>query len=155
MTDWKWLESTRRLQEEAYGKDFSAPFDPDEFADAIVMNHSALVVELSEFMQEVGWKEWAQPRGWVNRRSALIELVDAAHFLANLLVRLGVTDEEWEREYQQKQEVNRRRQAEGYDGVSDKCPHCGRSMDDIPPIEADGALHCGVCAKFMRHVEKA
>lgn len=149
--EWKWLESTRRLQEEAYGKDFDREASPDEFADSIVMNHSALVIELSEFMQEVGWKDWANPRGWVRRDSALVELVDAAHFLANILVRLDVTDEEWEAAYRRKQDVNRRRQAEGYDGVSDKCPHCKRSLDDIGMIEAEGALHCAGCAKFIRH----
>lgn len=126
---WGWLNSTRRLQEEAFGKDFSK-FDPDDFADAVVMNHSALVVELGEFMQEVGWKDWATPRGWVNREAAVGELVDAAHFLANILVRLDVTDEEWERRYRAKQEVNRRRQANGYTGRN-KCPGCYRSYDDV------------------------
>lgn len=130
MNDWRWLSSTRRLQEETYGVDFDAPRDPDAFADAVVMNHSALVVELSEFMGEVGWKDWATPRGWVNRDAAVGELVDAAHFLANILVRLDVTDDEWEQRYRAKQEVNRRRQRSGYDGVSGKCPRCKRSYDD-------------------------
>jgi dimeric dUTPase (all-alpha-NTP-PPase superfamily) len=117
------------LQEEAFGRDFSNQ-DPDEFADAIVMNHSALIVELSEFMAEVGWKDWATPRGWVNRDAAVGELVDAAHFLANLLIRLDVTDAEWEQRYRAKQEVNRNRQRSGYDGVTGKCPQCRRSYDD-------------------------
>lgn len=131
---WRWLESTRKLQEEAFGKDFSAPFDPDEFADAVIENHSALVVELGEFMNEVGWKPWTTPRGWVNRDAAVGELVDVAHFLANLLVRLDVTDDEWESRYQVKQEVNRIRQRSGYDGVSNKCPSCHRATDD-PGVE--------------------
>lgn len=126
---WNWLASTRVLQEEAFGRDFSNQ-DPDEFADAIVMNHSALIVELSEFMAEVGWKDWATPRGWVNREAAVGELVDAAHFLANLLIRLDVTDTEWEQRYRAKQEVNRNRQRSGYDGVTGKCPQCRRSYDD-------------------------
>jgi hypothetical protein len=126
---WSWLASTRVLQAEAFGKDFSVT-DPDEFADSIVMNHTALVTELSEFMNEVGWKDWITPRGWVNREAAVGELVDAAHFLANLLVRLDVTDEEWEQRYQAKQEVNRNRQRVGYDGVSNKCLICRRAYDD-------------------------
>jgi hypothetical protein len=130
VSDWRWLESTRRLQREAYGKDFSLPHDPDVFADAILENHSALVVELGEFMNEVGWKPWATPRGWVNRDAAVGELVDVAHFLANLLVRLDVTDDEWEERYRAKQAVNRARQANGYDAREGKCPRCRRSYDD-------------------------
>lgn len=94
------------------------------------MNYAAISVELAEFMQEVGWKDWASPRGWVNRTRAVGELVDVGHFLANLLCALDVTDQEWEDAYRAKQEVNRRRQRDGYDGVSGKCPVCRRSYDD-------------------------
>lgn len=130
MSEWRWLESTRRLQEEVYGKRFDVEGRPDDLADALMENYAAACVELGEFMQEVGWKSWAAPRGWVNRDAALGELVDAAHFVANLLVWLKVTDEEWERRYRAKQDVNRRRQASGYDGRSAKCPRCHRSYDD-------------------------
>ena len=128
---WRWLASTRRLQEEAYHVDFTAlARDPDDLADSIVMNHTALVVELGEFMNEVGWKDWATPRGWINRDAAVGELVDVAHFLANILVRLGVDDDEWESRYQSKQAVNRARQTRGYDARENKCPRCRRSYDD-------------------------
>lgn len=134
-TSWRWLLSTRNLQEQAFKVDFEElQRDPDALADSIVWNYTALVVELGEFMNEVGWKTWATPRGWVNRDAAVGELVDAAHFLANLLVRLDVTDDEWELRYRQKQEINRRRQANGYDGRSGKCPGCYRSYDD-PGVE--------------------
>jgi dimeric dUTPase (all-alpha-NTP-PPase superfamily) len=126
---WNWLASTKTLQEEYFRRKFPVT-DPDEFADYVTMNHSALIVELSEFMQEVGWKDWATPRGWVNRDAAVRELVDAGHFLANLLCALDVTDAEWESAYRAKQEVNRQRQRDGYDGVSGKCYACRRSYDD-------------------------
>lgn len=93
-------------------------------------NYAALTVELAEFMQEVGWKDWSSPRGWVNRRQAVGELVDAGHFLANLLCALDVTDAEWEEAYRAKQEVNRQRQRDGYDSSATKCPVCRRSYDD-------------------------
>lgn len=132
---WRWLESTRILQEEAYDVNFSRfTTNPDELADSIIENHTALIVELSEFMNEVGWKTWSTPRGWVNHDAAVGELVDAAHFLANILVRLGVTDEEWERRYQRKQEINRNRQRSGYDTRVGKCPRCRRAYDD-PGVE--------------------
>lgn len=126
---WNWLASTRALQEEYFNRSFPIT-DPDELADYVTENHSAAVIELSEFMQEVGWKPWATPRGWVNRDAALRELVDVAHFVANLLCALDVSDAEWEHSYRAKQEVNRQRQRDGYDGVTGKCPVCHRAYDD-------------------------
>lgn len=115
----------------------------------MTFNHSALVIELSEFMQEVGWKDWAAPRGWVNRDNAIKELVDAGHFLANLLCALDVSDAEWEYAYRAKQEVNRQRQRDGYDGVTGKCPICRRSYDDqtgCTPAGVSGPPYCGYTA---------
>lgn len=142
MSKWNWLASTRALQQEYFRRTFPIT-DPDELADYVVMNHSALIIELGEFMDEIGWKDWASPRGWINRDAAVGELVDVAHFLANLLSALDVTDAEWERRYQAKQEVNRRRQRTGYDGVSNKCPKCRRALDDADTwckITASGEL---------------
>lgn len=127
---WNWLASTRTLQEEYFGRKFPVR-DPNELADYVTENYAAAVVELGEFMQEVGWKPWATPRGWTNRDAALGELVDVGHFLANLLCALDVSDAEWEHAYRAKQEVNRRRARSGdYDGVSGKCWSCRRSYDD-------------------------
>lgn len=127
---WKWLDSTYALQREAFN--FRLPLAPNTnyLADYVVMNHSALVSEASELLAEFGWKSWAEPRGWVNRENALKEAVDVAHFLANILCAIGVTDDEWAAAYQAKQEVNRQRQRDGYDGVTGKCPVCKRSYDD-------------------------
>lgn len=129
---WQWLESTRELQEQVYGFDLAGmqANNPDEFADYVVMNHTAAVSELSEALDEVGWKSWAKPRGWVNRDAFVKELIDVAHFVANLAVSVGCTDEEWQERYESKQRVNRQRQLVGYDGVSTKCPDCHRALDD-------------------------
>lgn len=129
MSTWNWLAWQRTLQEEYFGKDFPIA-DPDEFADYMVMMHTGAVLELGEVLGEIGWKDWAVPRGWVNRDAAVGELVDVAHFLGNMLVALGVTDAEWIQRYKAKSEVNRQRQRDGYDGVTDKCPTCRRSYDD-------------------------
>lgn len=142
------MASTKALQEEYFNRSFPIK-DGDELADYVTFNHSALVVELSEFMQEVGWKDWAAPRGWVNRDAALKELVDAGHFMANLLCALDVSDAEWEYAYRAKQEVNRQRQRDGYDGVSGKCPVCRRSYDDQVGCTAgtvDDPPYCGYSA---------
>jgi hypothetical protein len=131
-TNWQWLESTRELQEKVYGFDFTALRDNREaLADYLVHNHTAAVLELSEALSEVGWKTWATPRGWVNRTAFIKELVDVAHFIGNMLVAVGCDDEEWENYYREKQDVNRKRQADGYDGVSTKCPDCKRALDDV------------------------
>lgn len=127
---WKWLESTYALQREAFKMQLPLAPNTNYLADYVVMNHSALVSEASELLAEFGWKSWAEPRGWVNRENALKEAVDVAHFLANILCAIGVTDEEWSTAYQAKQKVNRRRQRDGYDGVQGKCPFCRRSYDD-------------------------
>lgn len=127
---WKWLESTLQLQRAAFDIDPPALEDA-ELADYIVWNVTALTAELGEFLMEVGWKPWAEPRGWVRRKEAVNELVDVAHFLANLAVALGVTDVEWAKLYQEKQGVNARRQAETYDGVSGKCSDCHRDLATV------------------------
>lgn len=140
------MASTRALQAEYFKREFPIK-DPDELADYVLENHSSLVVELGEFMQEVGWKTWSTPRGWVNRRAAIGELVDVAHFLANLLCALDVTDNEWEELYRLKQEINRQRQRDGYDSSTTKCPQCRRAYDDpnVSCVPSDGAV-AGYCA---------
>lgn len=149
MPEWKWLESTKKLQEESYGVDFST-LEGDDLADYFIVNHTALVCELTEFMDEVGWKPWATPRGWVSREQAVKELIDAGHFLANLCAALGVTDEEWVERYQAKQALNAKRQLEGYDGKSTKCPSCKRAVDDtILKIAPNGDQYC-VCGYVLK-----
>jgi hypothetical protein len=127
---WNWLASTYALQRESFGMNLPLASNTNYLADYVTTNHSALVIEASELMDEFGWKPWAQPRGWVNRDNALKEAVDVAHFLANILCAIGVTDQEWEDAYRKKQEVNRQRQRAGYDGVTGKCLGCKRSYDD-------------------------
>lgn len=126
---WRWLESTRTLQEEFYGATYPM-IEGDDLANYVTVNHSALVSEAGELLAEFGWKPWAQPRGWVNRENALKEAVDVGHFLANILCAIGVTDDEWERAYRAKQEVNRQRQRDGYDGRH-KCVQCNRALDEV------------------------
>lgn len=125
---WQWLASTRKLQQEAFGVDYETLVG-NELADYVTYNSCALSDELHEFLGEIGWKPWASPRGWVNRENAVGELVDLGHFFANLLNAIGVTDAEWESAYRKKQQINRDRQKNGYDGLN-KCPKCKRAYDD-------------------------
>lgn len=127
---WRWLASTKELQERSFGQTF--PKIGDALADYVSMNALAAHVELDEALGEVGWKPWAIKRGWINREAFLTELIDAGHLIANMLVAAGVTDEEYETAYRAKQQVNRDRMESGtYDGVSNKCPACKRAYTRV------------------------
>jgi hypothetical protein len=139
---WRWLTSTRQLQREAYGDDVW-PKEGDVLADSAMANMFSLMKEMSEAGDEIGWKPWAQPRGWVNRDAYIGELVDVGHFLANLLIGVGCTDDEWEERYQAKQRVNLKRQRDGYDGVTTKCHACKRALDDDGVIARDNPRRAG------------
>lgn len=134
MTDnerWKWLESSKELQIGAYGTD-PGELSGEQLGSYWSDMHTALIDELSEFLAETNWKPWSNDRGTIKDRDAAVgELVDAAHFLANLLLTLRVTDEEYEERYQQKQAKNRARQAQagGYNNDAMKCPNCRRELD--------------------------
>lgn len=121
--EWKWLESTYKLQRETY----EYPLDilargaipgasaqlVGPLAAYIFWNLFAAQQELAEAAVEFSWKPWAVDFPFVNRERMLDEIVDANHFLGNILVGMGVTDEEYERAYRQKQDKNRARQASG------------------------------------------
>jgi hypothetical protein len=114
-------------------------------------NVLALEDELHEMLGEVGWKPWATSRHF-NRQQYLGELVDAFHFLMNLILvargeeqstkELGA---EFSRLYKQKRIVNMRRQEKGYDGVSEKCS-CGRAVEDGAYIEGSNMTQC-ICGE--------
>lgn len=111
--NWKWLESTKKLQRDAYGFDADA-LDTAGQAESVKENVLPLMVEALELLNEVSWKYWAHDEPFVNRREVLREAVDIGHFLGNILVAIEVTDEEWAAAYQAKQQVNRQRQLDGY-----------------------------------------
>jgi hypothetical protein len=119
-----WLARTREVQEGVFGIDAEALSD-DEYAHAWETAAFSVGIEVAEATAHVPWKPWSRKRGrpqggpgdpGSDRDQAVRELVDAAHFLANLFVLLGVTDEELDRRYAEKTEENIRRQKEGYSG---------------------------------------
>lgn len=98
-------------------------------------NVLALTDELHEAMGEIGWKSWAKSNHF-NEDKVKGELVDAFHFFMNLCLAAGMTPDELFKRYRAKRAINVQRQADGYDGVSTKCPRCKRALDDI-------AVTCG------------
>ena len=89
----------------------------------------ALDDEIHEMINEIGWKPWATSKH-INRDAAVSEMVDAWHFFMNILLALDVDEAEFTRLYYAKHDKNAKRQQEGYDGVSTKCPQCKRAYDD-------------------------
>lgn len=111
---WRWLESTVDLQRDYFRFDWEKiGRTPDQVAASLKDNTFAISVELAEAAVEYSWKHWATDEPFVNRERVLEELVDVGHFLANMLVAMGVTDAEWEAAYQAKQEKNRSRMRSG------------------------------------------
>lgn len=98
---------------------------------------TALSAELHEALDEINWKPWTTDDTF-HRDAYLKELVDALHFLMNLILvarypKQSVSDLAAEvfAIYEKKREVNRRRQESGtYDGRSTKCGWCGRAIED-------------------------
>lgn len=91
--------------------------------------HIALTDELHEALAETGWKPWATSNH-INEEAFKGELVDAFHFFMNLCMVVGMTPDELHEKYKAKRLKNQKRQEEGYDGVSTKCPLCHRALDD-------------------------
>lgn len=111
---WRWLGSTEVLQRESFGFDWEKiGRTPANVAASLKDNTFAAHVELSEASVEYSWKHWAVDESFVNRDRVLAELVDVGHFVANMLIALGVDDVEWETAYRAKQDKNRRRMATG------------------------------------------
>jgi hypothetical protein len=107
---------------------FPSP-DPEVLMEQIRNNVLALFSELNEAMDETGWKPWASSNH-IFPAAFAAEMVDAWHFFMNLMILGGVTADDLHQGYLAKHAKNRARQAEGYDGVSTKCPQCKRAYDD-------------------------
>lgn len=141
-----WLESTRRLQEIAYDAHYDEMGD-EERADSMMMNLFAATAEIVEMGDEMGWKPWAPPRGWINREAAIREAVDVLHFIGNLLTHAKCTGEELTEAYRAKQLKNLKRQIDNYDGRN-KCGYCHRELDNPDPVSNleiwvwDGIKYC-------------
>lgn len=108
---WRWLDSTKDLQENTYSYDFDML--PKELARYLEWNLLAAYQELGEVGVEFSWKPWATDEPFYHRDRILNEIVDLLHFLGNMLVAIDVTDEELEVAYKAKQAMNRRRNASG------------------------------------------
>jgi dimeric dUTPase (all-alpha-NTP-PPase superfamily) len=150
------LAAMLRAQRELQIKSFD--LDPSELEDGSRMefirwNVLALIAEMVEYLDETGWKPWATSQH-VNAEEALGELVDAWHFFMNILWAteggglLGDADvlvEVFTGRYFKKREVNAQRQADGYDGVTGKCPNCHRDRKETQLANVTGDVRTVYC----------
>lgn len=118
--EWKWLESTFKLQVETYGYDYEAFVDQTRVGSPspdllrhLQWNTFAAYQELAELAYEFSWKPWATDEPFVHRERIIGEVVDVNHFLGNILAAVGCTDQEYEETYRKKQQKNRDRAASG------------------------------------------
>lgn len=122
------LNAQLELQVKSFKQDPRFLNDADRVA-WIRWNILALEDELHEALAETGWKPWASSQH-LNRDAFVGELVDAFHFLMNLMLVANCTAEEFLARYEEKRGINAARQAEGYDGTTSKCGQCKRALDD-------------------------
>jgi dimeric dUTPase (all-alpha-NTP-PPase superfamily) len=128
------LEAQQMLQENSFGMRLEKMTD-EERIEYIRWNVVALEHELHEALDETGWKPWAQSRH-INREAYVGELIDAFHFLMNLLLAVGASDVEVTEKYWAKHKVNQARQESGtYNGFTEKDSD-GRALDE-PHITAN------------------
>jgi NTP pyrophosphatase (non-canonical NTP hydrolase) len=156
--NWRWLESTRRLQEESFNVDYDE-LTGGKLADYLTEHAFALTDELSEAMAETTWKSWSKNRGTINKDAFADEMADLVTFAGNMLVAAGVDDDDFWRRFRAKQERNAARQKHGYDAVKSKCPRCRRELDKPKAVEVsfDGdkpdpytlCLNCASCDEHL------
>ena len=133
-----WLKQTRRLQTDVYKIDYEAmtgdgPDKINNLIEYIRWNMLAIDDELAEMRQPISWKPWQHDAPYADREEVIKEAVDVLHFVANIIVACGGTDEELNHFYLQKMEKNRKRQAVGYEVRAEgvKCLGCTRAIDDV------------------------
>jgi hypothetical protein len=137
----------------------------EELAVFVTWNMTALVKELSEATDEVGWKPWASSR-FVQYPACIREMVDAWHFFMNMMlgmaawagVPLNDLAQEFESYYKEKNAKNLQRQVDGYDGVSQKCAFCHRELSEVPQsgryANVDGNRFCNLDHSVLYYTER-
>lgn len=84
-------------------------YDQRYFNDMVL----ACIVELTEVLNETSWKPWKKQQE-LNPNKIKEELIDVLHFFFNLCIWIDLEPEEMFKKYMVKQNVNRKRQEQGY-----------------------------------------
>lgn len=100
----------RRLQHRLREDDL-----PEFMPDRIPITVTSIVAELGEILEEVqGWKDWRKEVPSVDREHLLEEYSDLMHFVINLGLYLGFSDQDLSRKFVEKNQENHNRQDRGY-----------------------------------------
>jgi hypothetical protein len=133
-----WLEKTKDLQKSVYRIDYEklegdTPENIRNLVEYMRWNMLAIDDELAEMRQAISWKPWQHDDPYADREEIIKEAVDVLHFVANIIVAAGGTDEVLDAFYVEKMEKNRKRQLDGYKvkEVGVKCRVCTRAIDDV------------------------
>lgn len=102
---------------------------PEKVCEMVRTQTLACIKELTEALDEVGWKPWASSR-YVNVEAFRSELIDAFRFWLNLIYIAGLSPDGVLNYYEQSLAKTNARIDNGYDGVSTKCPGCKRDYGD-------------------------
>lgn len=119
----------RDFQALLHGDELPIDMEDIDRMDYIRTQALALTDELHEALAETGWKPWATSNH-INRDAYMGELADVFIFFMNLMIAGDITPTELMTVVKAKQIKNRKRQDDGYDGVTTKCPGCKRAYDD-------------------------
>lgn len=88
-----WLHAAARLQHDKYHQDL-ADLEGEAYAEQVALNVTGVQEELGEYLKETRWKPWKRPgREPATAHRRREELVDVLHFVANLCVLEGLTDQ--------------------------------------------------------------
>lgn len=74
----------------------------------------ALVSELGEVLDRINWKYWKKSKKDLDIHELALELVDVFIFVVNLFIIWGITPEELLDLYNEKKDINVKRQEDGY-----------------------------------------
>lgn len=133
-----WLRRTEDLQKNVYLINYDemegdTPEAIRKLVEYMRWNMLAIDDELAEMRQAISWKPWQHDEPYADREEVIKEAVDVLHFVANIIVACGGTDEMLDRFYLEKMDRNKERQLNGYkvkdSGV--KCALCTRALDDV------------------------
>ena len=86
---------------------------PNDVESRISALCTAMIHEAVELQRTTNWKWWKKPTEF-NKVEAREELADIWHFLVQASLELDLTPEDILKEYQRKNEINRKRQKDGY-----------------------------------------
>ena len=74
---------------------------------------TAIMHEAVELQRTTNWKWWKTPTEF-DEAEAREELIDIWHFVVQASLELNLTPEDISKEYERKNEINRKRQKDGY-----------------------------------------